>query len=255
MLSLGIGLGLTMVRSGGSWTPVDTGDCVLWLRADLGVTVDGSTKVTGWADQSESGDTGRNVVRASTDGPVWNETDATYNNQATIGPFDIDDTKLRTGAWDTTYDGGGSGNAVTLLVVGHSAAAGNRYFTHEGGADFISILNNAGAHRVYSDDTTNSIVGDGGTGMSTAKDFGMVEFNGAASKLFKNSTSTALETGTLGATTLGSAAFGLGSFNNTGTSFGVLRIAEVIAWSRVLTADEKTSLRDYLTARYAGTYT
>ena len=39
----------------GKFNPLHIPDCVLWLEADRGVTVDGSTNVSAWADQSGSG--------------------------------------------------------------------------------------------------------------------------------------------------------------------------------------------------------
>jgi len=36
------------------WNPTNISGCVLWLRSDLGITMDGSNRVGTWADQSEN---------------------------------------------------------------------------------------------------------------------------------------------------------------------------------------------------------
>ena len=58
----------------------------LWLRADLGTTI--ATGVSQWNDQSQIGDSNRNVVQA-TGGqqPTLNSSDATYNNRASTQPI------------------------------------------------------------------------------------------------------------------------------------------------------------------------
>jgi hypothetical protein len=51
------------------WVPTDIAGCVLWLRSDLGITKDGSDRVSQWNDQSGQS----NHATQSTDAkkPVW----------------------------------------------------------------------------------------------------------------------------------------------------------------------------------------
>lgn len=57
------------IGSASSWRPTQLSGCVLWLRADLGITKDGSDKVSAWADQSGAGN---NVTQATgTKQPTW----------------------------------------------------------------------------------------------------------------------------------------------------------------------------------------
>jgi hypothetical protein len=56
---------------GGSFTPTSLSGCVLWLRADLGVTLNGST-VSAWADQSGNGNNASQGTAASQ--PTYNAT-------------------------------------------------------------------------------------------------------------------------------------------------------------------------------------
>jgi hypothetical protein len=72
----------------------------------------------------------------------------------------------------------------------------------------------------------------------------LAEFNGAASAIYVNDFSTAVPTtgGPLGTDATTSLSVGDG--------LGLLRWAEVIAYSRILSANEKMTLENYLTQRY-----
>lgn len=53
----------------GGWVPTDIAGCQLWLKADAGITKDGSNYVSQWADQSGNG---HNLVQASgVNQPLW----------------------------------------------------------------------------------------------------------------------------------------------------------------------------------------
>lgn len=52
---IGVNLNSTSGPAYGGFLPTQLSGCVLWLRADLGITKDGSDKVSAWADQSGSG--------------------------------------------------------------------------------------------------------------------------------------------------------------------------------------------------------
>jgi hypothetical protein len=55
-----------------------------WYRADLGVTLNGST-VSAWADQSGSGDSNRNLAQATAGNqPTYVAADSTFNGQPTL---------------------------------------------------------------------------------------------------------------------------------------------------------------------------
>jgi hypothetical protein len=64
---------------GTSWTPADATDIRYWWRADLGVTLSG-TSVTSWTDQIA----GKNLTPGTGTSPLFVANDATMNNQPAI---------------------------------------------------------------------------------------------------------------------------------------------------------------------------
>lgn len=56
-------------NGGSAWVPTDIGGCVLWLRSDLGVTKDGSSLVSLWADQSGNGNDAAQATAIRR--PIW----------------------------------------------------------------------------------------------------------------------------------------------------------------------------------------
>lgn len=84
-MRVGIGIGIPRFygarRGGASFTPTSLSGCVLWLRADLGVTLNGST-VSAWADQSGSGNHVSQGTAANQ--PTFTANDAACGNKATV---------------------------------------------------------------------------------------------------------------------------------------------------------------------------
>ena len=68
-------------QAGYPFSPKQVGGCQLWLRSDLGVTLNG-TGVAQWNDQSGNAN---NVVQATpANQPVWNASDANYGGKPSI---------------------------------------------------------------------------------------------------------------------------------------------------------------------------
>lgn len=226
---------------------------IWWLRADLGVTTSAGT-VTAWADQSGIGDSGRNAAPRGVDRAAYNTADPNYNGKATIGPFTVGPNKdngLKTGTWSTSYVGNGT-TAFTLGVVGHGGGPSlNAYFTYKTETDYVSLSNSNDVATAYSGPSSPNLAG--GPSLGVGPSFMMVEFNGASSKMFAEQVETPTLTGALSATsTLGAAPQHIGVYGGGPSAdiHGVQRMAEVFAYSRVLTAGEKARLRKYLNGRY-----
>lgn len=234
------------------FNPSSISDLVWWLRADLGVTLNGSN-VANWADQSGLADSNRDAAQATADDqPPLNASDADYNGKATVGTFNraspSDACRLvNAGTWSASY------STYTLALVGHSAADSNRYFTFGSGSNYSSILSNSSNGVIaFAGNASSPLYGDTPYDrISIPRCFAMCEFAGASSKLFANATVTAGGSGTLDADSLGAAALKVGSYAGSSSTFGVTKMAEVFAYSRVLDAAEKLRLSKYINSRYA----
>jgi hypothetical protein len=94
-MRIGIGIGIPDYEGGAGFQPPQLSGNVLWLRADLGITLDGSNKVSAWADQSGLG---HDVSQStSTKRPPYSSSGGP-NNSPFVGTFDGVDDFLR-GVW------------------------------------------------------------------------------------------------------------------------------------------------------------
>lgn len=223
--------------------------CVGWWRADLGITLDGSSLVQTWADQSGVGDANRNASQATAGNRVaYSSSDVNYNNKATVGSFNIaPQCALPTAVWSATY------STFTVGSVGHvPLGTTTRYFTFGKTTDYIALASSSAEKAwVLSGDSTVNLL-EPGVSANTAKCVVIAEFNGASSNVYVNSTVTATVSGTLAASSLGDEAFNLGCrAAQAGTSGGCDALAEVWALNGFLTNAEKIRLRKYLNGRYA----
>jgi hypothetical protein len=233
------------------FNPSSLASCVWWLRADLGITLNGAN-VSGWADQSGVGDTNRNAVQATAASqPAYRASDAAYNNKPTLGTFNIGaaHTVLATGVWNANYA------AFTIGCVGNVNGGGSRYFTFGSSTDFQALIASASKAAAFSGASATSLI-EAGTSAATAKCLTIAEFNGASSNLFVNATGTVSVTGTLTASSLGNKALFVGCRNGiAGTTAGVETIGELWALNGIATSGEKLRLRKYLNGRYAKSMT
>lgn len=231
MLGLGLQLGAGEL---GVFTPKSIAGAVLWLRADLGVTLV-SGKVSAWADQSGAGDANKNATQSNaTLRPVVNATG--------IGGKPVIEfagaQELATGAWSANLP-----QPATWMYVVRATATGIAVVV-----DGIS-----GAHRHLFTQSSSSFADiNAGNDITSAREFHTTDrvvigvFNGASSKLYvSQATPTTGDTGTDDAT--GAV---IGAFTD-GTSFPLTGyIAEIAAWSRALNATEVGQLNAYASARY-----
>lgn len=81
----------TVKTSSYPWVPADLAGCVLWLRSDLGVTKDGSNRVSSWADKS--GQENNFVQTVGANQPLYVASDSNFNNNPSIN-FDTIDANM-----------------------------------------------------------------------------------------------------------------------------------------------------------------
>ncbi len=227
-MRIGIDIGLSSGRGGG-FKPSQISGLDLWLRADLGFSV------SLWADQSGLG---HNLAQATGT--------KQFTFSASGGPLG---TSIVTGdAVDDFMRGTWTANQPldTWIVCKFGSGAANA--TVVDGSVFNS-------HRLYIPSTPTTIgIYSAATGPLTDTPSDVTAnwhcyhgvYNGASSSLTVDDRTTI--TGTLGATAAGGIILNIGgdtAFAPAGAS-----LAEVIRYSRALSASEAAQVRSYLKARY-----
>lgn len=218
--------------------------CVIWYRADLGVTVAaGTSNVTGWNDQSGTNDANKNLATGVS--PSLVAADASYMNQPTIAFNAGIGTYLVSGIWTNLLS-----QPATWIVVGHTSAAGSNEVAFES--------NSAGSigHNV-SRTAGNDVQIKAPNAVTTASmpqwtnpSVLLGEFNGAASNVYFNNFTTAVATGPSGGNSTNSLTVGSSDHAIAIGNFWGGTLAEIIGYTGLLTATSKAQLRNYLRGRY-----
>lgn len=226
----------------GSSMPQGAGTLQAWFRADLGVTQVANV-VSAWADQSQIGDSNRNLSQAtSTARPTLHPSDAAYNNQATIAFNASLSQFLQSGTWSAAL-----AQPCTIFVVGNTDGTNaNQTFCDDAAGTGRVLLetnyNSTSHYELYAGSFMDSTVAY----TSSPVIFGAI-VNGNSSKTFL-SADTATATGAAGAhalqgLTLGAAFSGGAPLNG--------KIAEFLAFSGALSQPNINKVMAYLGARYS----
>jgi hypothetical protein len=239
-IGIGIGVGLAS-RGGSSFVPPSISGNVLWLRADMGVTLN-ATRVSGWADQSGTGDANKNVAQATAGNqPLFNASDASFNGHPSLTFASARSDMLNSGAWAAPMP-----NPATWFVVAQLVAAQIAVMIDGQGASNRHLLYNntaAGAERVVLSGAALTAAGT----LNGIGAFVMAGVMGTSGKLYMNAR-TAAASGTTGTQTLTALRIGAAY---TSAGFWDGEIAEVIGYNRALTQAEVETVLAYLGARYA----
>lgn len=234
MIGMGSGLGLS---TNGVWTPKRLSGLVLWLRADVGVTTV-SGLVSAWADQSGTADANKNMSQAtSTKRPVFNASDAAYNNQATLSFISASATYLASGTWSSSLT-----QAYTIFVVGQDSNGTNQEWL-DGSAASARLLWLGGTGY----DAIGTLQLTGGSGSASPKLIGAT-YNGASSKLYVGAR-TPVATGSVGTGNIADVVLGIYGGDLLSNPLSG-KIAEVIAVTGSMSSADVNSLANYVTHRY-----
>lgn len=228
--AIGINLNSTSGPAYGGFIPTHLPGCVLWLRADLGITKDGSDRVSAWADQSGLG---HDVTQGvGSEQPLWEAT--AFNGYPCVTANGLDE-HMQSAAW--TLNQPSTVFAVARLIAATAVpqtlvdgtAVNTRRLYENGGAEF----------RIYA----------GSVGPSTAADTSRhvlaAVFDGASSMIYKDNTGVAGSCGS-------SAASGVALFRPGGAAvqYGNFELAELALFDSALAAASIARLSQYAGARY-----
>jgi hypothetical protein len=243
--------------------PTDVSGCKLWLRSDLGITLDKLGGVVCWADQSG---TGHNFFQHTiANRPIYISSSAALNNlpglDFTGSPVAFDNVTTDEGAVNTEVI---SSTAKEYFVVcqADSLQAGTSAWSNDNAGLFSSHSGTYGVYAATIGGVPKAVIGnyDGNfdnlsisfsTATSTLVIHGRhdgVNLNGS---LNGQTEPSPVASGTTGVFT-GPLAIGRSPQGGAATYFNG-RIAEVIAYNAIMTAGERNKIIAYLMHRYNAT--
>lgn len=100
-----------------TWNPLLQSGCILWLRADQGITL-ASGNVQTWADLSGSGTYPSLTQAVAGQRPTYNSSDSSFAGQATMSGISANSTQLTSAASATVNQ------QYTIIVVGKVTTSG-----------------------------------------------------------------------------------------------------------------------------------
>lgn len=229
-------------RSTGRWSPRALSGLEAWYRADLGITLNGGT-VSAWADQSGNSRHASNGTAAQQ--PTYVASVAGIGNRPALS-FDGGDV-LATSAFDMP-------RAMTCFVVQGSLTARGMLVEHGNGDGFYMYADGnaaaaifgatgAGFHRSFQSPPTTWAVANSQIATS---------YNESAVPVLRTGRTALSTTSTDGvaqAAQTRSKAMTIGARTGPALAHNG-QIAEVILYSRALTAGEIATVEGYLLARY-----
>jgi len=217
--------------------------CMLWLRADLGVTLNGAT-VSSWADQSGNGVT---VTQGTTSKqPTFNAGTAGVLNG--LPTLQFAQGSLQILSSPVNYTNGGAASIFSAVAPVAGSFFNTRIFETLNSNGYYLGMGNAGGPNWRA--IINGTFGTGAGTTANGNYLVSLNFTGAVGALYQNGTQVASDGYTSPPST--SNPYTIGGFlgGSTTTDFWNGHIAEVAFFKRVLTTTEVLAMHRYLGARY-----
>jgi hypothetical protein len=242
---LGLGLPALALGSGGApWSPLQLGSSLaLWLRADLGITLNGAT-VSAWADQSGNG---RHAAQGTAGSqPTIRTSGVRMINSQTVLDLDGTDDRMLFGASAFSALTGAEIFVVGRLDADPSGAATGGFYGLGSAPTSTHVPYTDGVIYDGFATTVRKTVGNPAASMTNAFVYGVTSVSGEWTARLNGTQLYTTATNTVGfhaAPTLGGDA----------TSAPIVMdgvFAEWILLNRKATSAERTSVHSYLSARY-----
>lgn len=240
-MSPAIEIGISTSSGGSVFEPTDISGAVLWLRADMGITL--ATGVSAWADQSVSGYDVSQAAGANQ--PAYNAADADINNHPSIDFDGVNDslTNLAMSLSSASY---------TMFVACNPAAPSSQHWpwsmgTGAAGANeelSFCVSNVDVPHwridngTTFAVDTTTTLPGWHVWSGYTDGDDHRIWVDGSEG----TASSTSVTLGTIDRMRVGA--------RSNGAPFSDTTIAEIVLYGRKLSAPERQLVERYMLTRY-----
>jgi hypothetical protein len=223
-----------------AFDPTAVPDLFLWHRADSL----SSSPVPSWEDGSGSGDPGRNLTQiAGVKEPTWIVADPQFNNHPVIV---LDDASfLEWGTFSRQLD-----QPATWMVVCRQTENGLAFVVGGSAGHRQDILDNSSSKIEITDGTTSLKVPTTGDGFDTffaTTTTCIAVFHCRSSSIYVRDVRPSVK-GDAGTGNMTTGCIGIHPDRKSFPFIG--KIAEIAAWSRILTDDEITTLMRYTHVRY-----
>lgn len=220
------------------FSPLDVSGLALWLRADLGTTLQNGVSI--WADSSGSQDPNKDLTQISTGAqPTYNSADPSYNGHATVAFSKSASQTLASGTWLVPVK-----QPLTIFVVANfDGSASTQMLALSKGNGFIELFCNDGkpGAGIYAGSFLYGNAGPSGQ----PQVYGAV-FAGTSSAVFQSAL-TPTGTGSVFPDYLVTD-LTLGTIANSAFLNG--KIAEVTVYAGIVAGNDLTALMSYFGTRY-----
>ncbi len=221
---------------GGIADPTDIAGCLLWVRADLGVTKDGSNLVSTWADQSGAG---RDFTEAGSSRPLW--VTSLVNGHAGVR-FDGSNDKMKTADF-------AQAQPYHYFVIGNwvSFTTDDTLVCPDNDASVAKIRCAGSSSPATIDIRQGATSGAEVTGVASgAWHLYRCLMNGTSSTLALDAGTPDTDTDNMSSAIDG---FTLGAAGNS-SQYGNVEIAEFVVYSAAISGTDLTNLLAYFQTRY-----
>lgn len=217
----------------------DPENLIAWFDASKGITLNGAD-VSQWDDQSGNGN---NLIQGTeANQPLFNSSDANFNNQASLTFDGVSERLVR-----TTFVGGELSQPNTIFLV---------YKFADTAATYVVLDGKTTRHLFFSSTTVSTIM-HGGTNqnihaVSTTTHVLVLLFNGASSLAWRDGI-LSTPAGSPGTSTFNGIVLGANQPEN--LSFMNGEISEILVYNKDLSGAEKNIVGNYQANRYGTTWT
>jgi hypothetical protein len=227
-----------------SLSPDQISGMVAWYDAAEGVTIDGSNRVSAWADQSGTGDANKNLSQpAGGNQPLWKRNSSNLNGRPVIIFDKARSDDMRSGVWSTPL-----AQPATWLIVARITG------TSSIGATITAGVSSSNQHAIAYIQSFENMILYAGTLLQSGISVGSLPTNQAVLGVFNNTLSKIYQSqktavsGTAGTHTLTQLLIGASPSVVTYDFSG--EIAEIVGFNRDLTQHEISALLTWAGNKY-----